>query len=119
MFRGHQFFFVHAQIWLYSILLLAIFFSTSFNTNTVLITVGASPTNRAWSDHYNIDFPILSDFWPHGEVAKLFGCFHEGAGISLRYTYITNEENVITEIIKSDEIGVERNFSEYSESFGI
>ena len=89
------------------------------DTNTVLITVGASPTNRAWSEHYNIEFPILSDFWPHGEVAKQFGCFHDGAGISLRYTYITNEENIITEIIKSDEIGVERNFSEYSESFGI
>ena len=89
------------------------------DTNTVLITVGASPTNRAWSEHYSIEFPILSDFWPHGEVAKLFGCFHDGAGISLRYTYITNEENIIIEIIKSDEIGVERNFSEYSESFGI
>ena len=53
------------------------------------------------------------------KVARQFGCFHDGAGISLRYTYITNEENIITEIIKSDEIGVERNFSEYSESFGI
>ncbi len=56
---------------------------------------------------------------PHGEVAKKFGCFHDGAGISLRYTYITDEENTITEIIKSDEIGVERDFSEYSESFSI
>lgn len=89
------------------------------DTNTVLITVGASPTNRAWAEHYNIEFPILSDFWPHGDTAKKFGCFHDGAGISLRYTFITNEENVITEIIKSDEIGVERDFSEYSESFGI
>jgi len=89
------------------------------DTNTVLITVGASPTNRAWSEHYKIEFPILSDFWPHGEVAKQFGCFHDVAGISLRYTYITNEENVITEIIKSDELGVERDFSEYSQSLGI
>lgn len=88
-------------------------------TKTVLITVGASPTNRAWSEQYDIQFPILSDFWPHGEVAKKFGCFHDGSGISLRYTYITNEKNVITEIIKSDEIGVERDFSEYSESFSI
>jgi len=89
------------------------------DTNTILITVGASPTNRSWAAHHNIEFPILSDFWPHGEVAKKFGCFHEGAGISLRYTYITDEENTITEIIKSDEIGVERDFSEYSESFSL
>jgi alkyl hydroperoxide reductase subunit AhpC len=51
-------------------------------------------------------------------VSQKFGCFHEKAGISLRYSYITDENNVITEIIKSDEIGVERDFSEYKESFG-
>ena len=87
-------------------------------TDTVLITVGASPTNSAWAAHYGIEFPILADLWPHGEVSQKFGCFHEKAGISLRYSYITDENNVITEIIKSDEIGVERDFSEYKESFG-
>ena len=86
-------------------------------TQTVLITVAASPTNNAWATQYGIEFPILADFWPHGEVAQKFGCFHEKAGISLRYSYITDENNVITEIIKSDEIGVERDFSEYKESF--
>ena len=49
----------------------------------------------------------------------MFGCFNEGAGISLRYTYITDENNVITEIIKSDEIGVERDFQAYKEKFSI
>ena len=87
-------------------------------TDTVLITVGASPTNSALAAHYGIEFPILADFWPHGAVSQKFGCFHEKAGISLRYSYITDENNVITEIIKSDEIGVERDFSEYKESFG-
>ena len=86
-------------------------------TQTVIITVGASPTNNAWASHYGIDFPILADFWPHGEVSKKFGCFHEKAGIALRYSYITDENNTITEIIKSDEIGIERDFNEYKESF--
>ena len=31
------------------------------DTNTILITVGASPTNRSWAAHHNIEFPILSD----------------------------------------------------------
>ena len=91
----------------------------SAETDTVMITVAAGPTNRAWANHYNIEFPILADFWPHGEVSKQFGCFHDGVGISLRYTYITNEENIITEIIKSDEIGVERDFEAYKEKFSI
>ena len=45
------------------------------DTNTILITVGASPTNRSWAAHHNIEFPILSDFWPHGEVAKKIWLF--------------------------------------------
>ncbi len=88
-------------------------------TETIIITVGASPTNNAWAQHYGIEFPILADFWPHGEVSQKFGCFHEKAGIALRYSYITDKNNVITEIIKSDEIGVERDFSLYKEKFGI
>ena len=88
-------------------------------TETIILTVGASPTNNAWAQHYGIEFPILADFWPHGEVSQKFGCFHEKAGIALRYSYITDENNVITEIIKSDEIGVERDFSLYKEKFGI
>ena len=91
----------------------------SAETDTVMITVAARPTNEAWAKHNQIEFPILSDFWPHGEVSKMFGCFNEGAGISLRYTYITDENNVITEIIKSDEIGVERDFQAYKEKFSI
>ena len=39
-------------------------------TSTVMITVSARPTNEAWANHHKIDFPILADFWPHGEVAK-------------------------------------------------
>tara|TARA_Y100001970_G_scaffold189942_1_gene230915 strand:+ start:970 stop:1425 length:456 start_codon:yes stop_codon:yes gene_type:complete len=89
------------------------------DTNTVLITVGARPTNEAWANHYKINFPILADFWPHGEISKKFGCFDETAGISLRYTYLTDEENIVTDIIKSDEIPVERNFTEYKEKFGV
>ena len=91
----------------------------SAETETVMITVAARPTNEAWAKHNQIEFPILADFWPHGEVSKMFGCFNEGAGISLRYTYITDENNVITEIIKSDEIGVERDFQAYKEKFSI
>ena len=59
-------------------------------------------------ENYNTDVPALE-----------FGCFSDEAGISLRYTYITDEDNVVTEIIKSEEIPVERDFNLYKEKFGI
>jgi len=84
--------------------------------NTVIITVGAWATNLTWATQYDIKFPILADFWPHGEVAQKFGCFNEKVGTAMRYSYLTNEENIITEIIKSDEFPIARDFSEYRKS---
>jgi len=86
------------------------------NMNTVIITVGAWATNLTWATQYDIKFPILADFWPHGEVAQKFGCFNEKVGTAMRYSYLTNVENIITEIIKSDEFPIARDFSEYRKS---
>ena len=86
------------------------------NVNTIIITVGAAPTNATWANQYDLKFPILSDFWPHGEVAQKFGCFNEKVGTAMRYSYITNERNIITEIIKSDELPIARDFNKYKNS---
>jgi len=86
------------------------------NVNTIIITVGAAPTNATWASQYDLKFPILADFWPHGEVAQKFGCFNEKVGTAMRYSYITNERNIITEIIKSDELPIARDFNEYKNS---
>ena len=84
--------------------------------NTVIITVGAWATNATWASQYDIKFPILADFWPHGQVAQKFGCFNEKVGTAMRYSYITDEKNIVTEVIKSDELPIARNFSEYKKS---
>lgn len=84
--------------------------------NTVIITVGAWATNATWASQYDIKFPILADFWPHGQVAQKFGCFNEKVGTAMRYSYVTDEKNIVTEVIKSDELPIARNFSEYKKS---
>jgi len=86
------------------------------NINTVIITVGAWATNATWATQYDIKFPILADFWPHGQVAQKFGCFNEKVGTAMRYSYITDEKNIVTEVIKSDELPIARDFSEYKKS---
>src|SRR5213075_2167180 len=32
---------------------------------------------KAWADQEGYQFPLLSDFWPHGEVAKAYGVFND------------------------------------------
>ena len=43
-----------------------------------LLTVSEDSTyaHRAWSDQESFEFGLLSDFWPHGEVAQRFGVFY-------------------------------------------
>ena len=39
--------------------------------NTVIITISGVATNITWASQYNIEFPILSDFWPPREDSNL------------------------------------------------
>jgi peroxiredoxin len=62
-----------------------------------LLTVSVDSTFvlRTWADRDNFDFSLLSDFWPHGEVAKLYGVFDEDKGVATRGTFIIDKAGVI------------------------
>jgi peroxiredoxin len=41
------------------------------NTQVLGISVDSVPAHRAWAEQLGgIDYPMLADFYPHGEVAK-------------------------------------------------
>ncbi|MGH3517389.1 MAG: peroxiredoxin [Haloechinothrix sp.] len=50
---------------------------------------------KAWAEQQGYQFPLLSDFWPHGEVAKAYGVFNEGAGLATRGTFLIDTEGVV------------------------
>lgn len=50
---------------------------------------------RAWADQEKYQFPLLSDFWPHGGVADRFGVFDEEKGLARRGTFIIDTEGVV------------------------
>ncbi|MBB4916342.1 peroxiredoxin [Streptosporangium saharense] len=52
-------------------------------------------THRAWADQEGYTFPLLSDFWPHGEVARAYGVFDEEKGIATRGTFVIDGEGVV------------------------
>jgi peroxiredoxin len=62
-----------------------------------LLTVSVDSTFvlRTWADRDNFDFSLLSDFWPHGDVAKLYGVFDEDKGVATRGTFIIDKAGVI------------------------
>jgi peroxiredoxin len=59
------------------------------------VSVDSVFTHRAWSDAEHYEFPLLSDFWPHGEVARAYGVFDENMGIATRGTFIIDKNGVV------------------------
>ncbi|WP_298752748.1 peroxiredoxin [uncultured Serinicoccus sp.] len=49
-----------------------------------------APALRAWAAHEGYRFPLLSDFWPHGQVARDYGVFDEESGMALRGTFLVD-----------------------------
>jgi peroxiredoxin (alkyl hydroperoxide reductase subunit C) len=50
---------------------------------------------RAFADKEGYEFPLLSDFWPHGAVAQAYGVFAETAGRADRGTFLIDREGVV------------------------
>jgi len=50
---------------------------------------------QAWAEKEGIDFPLLSDFWPHGAVARQYGVFLEESGLATRATFVIGQDGVI------------------------
>ncbi|MFD8498124.1 peroxiredoxin [Amycolatopsis sp. NPDC059657] len=50
---------------------------------------------KAWAEQQGYQFPLLSDFWPHGEVAKAYGVFNENAGLAVRGTFLIDKDGVV------------------------
>ncbi|GAA3578399.1 peroxiredoxin [Amycolatopsis ultiminotia] len=50
---------------------------------------------KVWAEQENYQFPLLSDFWPHGEVAQKYGVFNDQAGLALRGTFLIDTGGVV------------------------
>ena len=82
-----------------------------------LLTVSVDSTyaHRAWSDAEDFGFRLLSDFWPHGAVAKSYGVFDEDMGVATRGTFIIDKAGVVRWKVVNP-ILQERDISDYQKA---
>ncbi|MEZ0350737.1 peroxiredoxin [Mycobacterium sp. pR1184] len=59
------------------------------------ISVGPPPTHKVWAGQSGFTFPVLSDFWPHGEVSQAYGVFNDQAGYPNRGTFAVDRSGII------------------------
>jgi len=50
---------------------------------------------RAYAERDGLEYPLLSDFWPHGEVSKAYGVFDEERGAAVRGTFVVDREGLL------------------------
>jgi peroxiredoxin len=66
------------------------------NTIPLGLGVDSVPSNKAWAKSMNIENTrLLSDFWPHGEIARKYGAFRENDGFSERANIIIDEGQTV------------------------
>lgn len=52
-------------------------------------------TLRVFAEREGLEYPLLSDFWPHGEAARAYGVFDEEKGCAVRGTFVIDKEGVV------------------------
>ena len=65
------------------------------DVQTLAISCDTSAVHKRWADEQGYQFPILADFWPHGEVARRYGVLDEASGLALRGTFIVDKSGKV------------------------
>ncbi|AXI77434.1 peroxiredoxin [Peterkaempfera bronchialis] len=62
----------------------------------ILAVSNDSPfTLRIFAEREGLEYPLLSDFWPHGEVSTAYGVFDEAKGCAVRGTFVIDKEGAV------------------------
>ena len=62
-----------------------------------LLAISCDPVYalRTYADREEFSFPLLSDFWPHGEAARAYGVFDEARGCATRGSFLVAQDGTI------------------------
>jgi peroxiredoxin len=65
------------------------------DVQVMTISVDSTYSQKIYSQREGYEFPLLSDFWPHGGVAKEYGVFNEATGFANRGTFLVDKAGVV------------------------
>jgi peroxiredoxin (alkyl hydroperoxide reductase subunit C) len=65
------------------------------DVQVMALSVDSVYSHKVFSERERYDFPLLSDFWPHGAVAQRYGVFNETRGFANRGTFLVDKDGVV------------------------
>ncbi|MEU0223479.1 peroxiredoxin [Streptomyces sp. NPDC006284] len=82
------------------------------DTQVLAVSNDSIHTLRVFSEQERLEYPLLSDFWPHGNVSRAYGVFDEDKGCAVRGTFIIDREGVVRWTVRNG-LPDARDLSEY------
>jgi mycoredoxin-dependent peroxiredoxin len=68
---------------------------TEAGVQVVAISTDPVFSLKAFRAQEGFEFPLLSDFWPHGATAQAYGVFNDKAGMAVRGTFLVDAEGTV------------------------
>jgi len=88
------------------------------DTQVLALSCDTRHAQRVWAEQEGWTFPVLSDFWPHGAVAKAYGIFNEDLGCAMRGTFVIDKDGKVVDAFESGGLGEAREASSYEAALG-
>ena len=67
----------------------------SFDTEVLAISCDPIYSLRAVAEAEGLNFPLLADFWPHGDVARAYDVFDPVKGVPRRSSYVIDRDGTV------------------------
>jgi mycoredoxin-dependent peroxiredoxin len=67
----------------------------TFDTEVFAISTDPTYSLRVFADTDGLNFPLLSDFWPHGAVAQAYGVFDGERGVARRSSFVIDRGGLV------------------------
>jgi mycoredoxin-dependent peroxiredoxin len=83
------------------------------NAQVLAISCDSRFAQKQWAEAQGFNFPVLSDFWPHGAVSRAYGVFDENLGAAKRATFVIDKTGKISDVFESPNLGTPREKAEY------
>jgi peroxiredoxin (alkyl hydroperoxide reductase subunit C) len=83
------------------------------DAQVLAISCDSQFAQQQWARAHGFTFPVLSDFWPHGAVARAYGVFNEQLGCANRATFVIDKNGVIVDVFEAPDLGTARDRASY------
>ena len=80
----------------------------------VAVSCDSKFAQKKWAEEEGYNFPLLSDFWPHGATAQAYGVFNDELGCAIRATFVIGTDGKLVDVFTTDSLGTAREADRYT-----